>query len=152
MGDASMMYSMFLRSSSTCFQYIKFTILVHDGLFNSLHRDLKSIVYYSQIHSLHGVLLIILLDFTTLRAFMIPLLLHERFGHLNYWYLQQLHTHDMVIRLPKVSCTDGVYLGCALRKHHQDPFPSGRSHHASTPLELVHSDLMNFPHGSFTGA
>lgn len=77
---------------------------------------------------------------------------HERFGHLNYGYLQELHAHNMVTSLPKVSCSDGVYPGCALGKQHQDPFPKGNANRASSLLELVHSDLMVFPHPSFTGA
>jgi hypothetical protein len=42
---------------------------------------------------------------------------HERFGHLNYRYLQQLSTQKLVLGLPKVSCTDGVCPGCVLGKH-----------------------------------
>jgi hypothetical protein len=77
---------------------------------------------------------------------------HEIFGHLNYKYLQQLSTQNLVLGLPKVSCTDGVCLGCVLGKQHQDPFPKGKALHATTPLELVHSDLMSFPTHSFSGA
>lgn len=58
----------------------------------------------------------------------------------------------MVIVLPKVSCLDGVFLGCALGKQHQDIFPKGKAHRASSPLELVHSDLMVFATSSFKGA
>jgi hypothetical protein len=77
---------------------------------------------------------------------------HERFGHLNYRYLQQLSTQKLVLGLPKVSCTDGVCPGCVLGKQHQDPFPKGKAWRATTPLELVHSDLMSFPTRSFSGA
>ena len=58
----------------------------------------------------------------------------------------------MVLVLPKVSSSDGVCPGCALGKQHQDPFPKGKSHRASSPLELIHSDLMIFPTPSFKGA
>ena len=54
--------------------------------------------------------------------------------------------------LPKVSCTKGVCLGFVLGKQHQDPFPKGKASYATTPLELVHSDLMSFPTHSFPGA
>ena len=77
---------------------------------------------------------------------------HERFGHFNYRYLKELSTHDMVIGLPKVSYLNGVCPGCALGKLHQDTFPKCRTHKASSPLELVRSDLMVFPTSSFKGA
>lgn len=51
-----------------------------------------------------------------------------------------------------ISCMDGVCLGCALGKHHRDPFPIGRSTCAKALLELIHSDLMSFPTTSFLGA
>jgi hypothetical protein len=63
-----------------------------------------------------------------------------------------LSTQNLVLGLPKVSCTDGVCPGCVLGKQHQDPFPKGKALHATTPLELVHSDLMSFPTHSFSGA
>ena len=77
---------------------------------------------------------------------------HERLGHVNYRYLQQMSTQGLVIGLPQISCTDGVCQGCALGKHHRDPFPSGRASRAKAPLELIHSDLMSFPTPSFSGA
>lgn len=43
---------------------------------------------------------------------------HERFGHLNYRYLQQMHTHNLVVGLPKMSCIDNIYQGCVLGKQH----------------------------------
>ena len=57
-----------------------------------------------------------------------------------------------MLGLPKVSCTDGVCPGCVLGKQHQDPFPKGKAWRATTPLELVHSNLMSFPTRSFSGA
>jgi hypothetical protein len=47
----------------------------------------------------------------------------------------------MVTGLPLVSCRDGVCVSCVLDKHHQDNFDKRASWHASTPLQLVHSDL-----------
>jgi transposase InsO family protein len=47
----------------------------------------------------------------------------------------------MVTGLPPVSCRDGVYAGCVLDKHHRDSFDKHASWHASSPLQLVHSDL-----------
>jgi hypothetical protein len=66
---------------------------------------------------------------------------HERFGHLNYRSLQQLCNRNMVTGLPLVSCRDGVCVGGVLGKHHRDSFDKHASWHASTPLQLVHSDL-----------
>src|SRR5258708_4681361 len=36
---------------------------------------------------------------------------HERFGHLNYKYLSDLSEKDMVIGLPKIKFSKGVYQG-----------------------------------------
>jgi transposase InsO family protein len=47
----------------------------------------------------------------------------------------------MVIDIPLVSCIDGVSVGCILGKHHRDNFEKRASWHASSPLQLVHSDL-----------
>ena len=58
----------------------------------------------------------------------------------------------IVCGIPKVSCTEGVCPGCVLGKQHQDPFPNGTASHATSPLELVHSDLMPFSNRSFSGA
>ena len=66
---------------------------------------------------------------------------HERFDHLNYCLLQQLCNQKMVIGLPHVSSRDGVCASCVLDKHHQDSFDKRASWHASSPLQLVHSDL-----------
>ena len=58
----------------------------------------------------------------------------------------------MVTCLPMVSCWDGVFSGCVLRKHHRDSFDKHASRHASTPLQLVHSDLCGpLPIVSFSG-
>ena len=58
----------------------------------------------------------------------------------------------MVTSLPMVSCTDGDYSGCVLKKHRWDNFDKRASWHASIPLELVHSDLCGpLPSASFSG-
>jgi hypothetical protein len=76
---------------------------------------------------------------------------HERFGHLNYRSLQQLCNQQMVTGLPLVSCRDGVCAGCVLGKHHRDSFDKRASWHASTPLQLVHSDLRGPLSSPFSG-
>ena len=77
---------------------------------------------------------------------------HERFGHLNYRSLQNLRKEKMVTGLPMVSFKNGVCSKCVLRKHHRDNFDKRASWHASTPLQLVHSDLCGpLPAFSFFG-
>lgn len=77
---------------------------------------------------------------------------HEQLGHVNYRYLQQMSTQALVLGLPQISCTDGVFHGCVLGKQHRDPFLKGRASHALAALELIHSDLMSFPTPSFSRA
>jgi transposase InsO family protein len=77
---------------------------------------------------------------------------HEWFGHLNYCLWQQLCNQHMVTGLPLVSFRDGVCVGCVLGKHYRDNFDKCASWHASTPLQLVHSDLCGmFSSASFSG-
>ena len=47
----------------------------------------------------------------------------------------------MVTSLPMVSRRDGVCSGHVLRKRHRDSFEKRASWHASTPLQLLYSDL-----------
>ena len=76
---------------------------------------------------------------------------HERFGHLNFRYMQQLSKHRLVDGLPDIYFSKGVCEGCVLEKHHQEKFDKGKSQRASTPLDLIHSDLMGpFSHPSIS--
>lgn len=50
---------------------------------------------------------------------------HERFGHLNYYSLQQLSKKDMVIGLPQVKYSESVCLGCEASKHPEEKFDKG---------------------------
>lgn len=45
---------------------------------------------------------------------------HERFGHCNYKYLDQLSKKGMVERLPNIQYTYGVFQGCMLGKHSKE--------------------------------
>ena len=75
---------------------------------------------------------------------------HDRFGHLNYRYLQQLSSKEMVIGLPQVQFSEGVCPGCEAGKHPKEKYDKGKSWKASTILELVHSDVAGpFPVPSF---
>jgi hypothetical protein len=72
---------------------------------------------------------------------------HERFVHLNLRYMQQISKHRLVDGLPNILFSKGVCEGCVLEKHPQEKFVKGKSQQASTPLDLIHSDLMGpFPH------
>jgi hypothetical protein len=70
---------------------------------------------------------------------------HRRFGHLNFIYMRQLSKHKLVDGIPYIHFSKGVCEECVLEKHPQEKFDKGKSQHASTPLDLIHSDLM----GSF---
>jgi hypothetical protein len=74
---------------------------------------------------------------------------HERFGHLNFIYMKQLSKHRLVDGLLEIHFSMGVCEGCVLEKHPQEKFDKGKSKGASTPLDLIDSDLMGpFPHPS----
>jgi hypothetical protein len=42
---------------------------------------------------------------------------HERFGHLNFRYMQQISKHRLVYGIPDIHFSKGVCEGCVLRKH-----------------------------------
>jgi hypothetical protein len=74
---------------------------------------------------------------------------HKRFGHLNFRYMQQLSKNILVDGLLDILFSKGVCEGCVLKKHPQEKFVKGNSQRASTPLDLIQSDLMGpFPHPS----
>ena len=74
---------------------------------------------------------------------------HERFGHLNFRYMQRLSKQGMVKGLPDIHFYEGVCEGCILGKHPEEKFEKGKARGASSSLYLVHSDLMGpFPHPS----
>jgi hypothetical protein len=74
---------------------------------------------------------------------------HERFGHLNFRYMQQLSKHILVDGLPDIHFSKGLCEGCVLGKHPQEKFDKGKSQGASAPLDLIHSDPMGpFSHPS----
>jgi hypothetical protein len=72
---------------------------------------------------------------------------HERFGHWNFRYMQQLSKQILVDSLPNIHFFKGVCEGCVLGKHPQEKFDKGKSQRASAALDMIHSDLMGpFPH------
>jgi hypothetical protein len=76
---------------------------------------------------------------------------HENFGHLNFRYMQHLRKKILVDVLPNIHFSNEVCEGCVLKKHSQEKFDKGKSHRASAPLDMIHSDLMDpFPHPSIS--
>jgi hypothetical protein len=52
---------------------------------------------------------------------------HERFGHLNFRYMQQLSKQILVDGLPDIHFSKGVCEGCVLGKHPQEKRDKGKS-------------------------
>jgi hypothetical protein len=67
---------------------------------------------------------------------------HERFRHLNFIYMKQLSKKMLVDGLPDIHFSKGICEGCVLGKHPQEKFDKGKNQRASSPLDLIHSDLM----------
>jgi hypothetical protein len=78
---------------------------------------------------------------------------NKRFGHFNFRYMKQLSKQLLVDGMLDIHFSKGVCEGCVLGKHPQEKFDKGQSHQASTPLDLIHSDLMGtFLHPSINKA
>jgi hypothetical protein len=74
---------------------------------------------------------------------------HERFGNLNFRYMQQLSKHGMVDGLCDIHFSKGICEGCVIGKHPQEKFDKGKTQKVFLPLDLIHSDIMGpFPHPS----
>jgi hypothetical protein len=74
---------------------------------------------------------------------------HKIFGHLNFIYMKQLRKQGMVDGLPNIHFSKGICEGCLLGKHPQEKFDKGKTQKASSPLYMIHSDLMGpFPRPS----
>jgi hypothetical protein len=71
----------------------------------------------------------------------------EIFVHLDFKYMQQLCKKDMVTEFLNIQFSKGFFQGCILGKHPQENFEKGKAWRESSPLALIHSDLMGpFPH------
>jgi hypothetical protein len=63
--------------------------------------------------------------------------------------MQQIGNQILVDGLLYIHFSKGVCEGCVLGKHPREKFDKGKSQRASTPLDLIQSDLMGpFPHPS----
>jgi hypothetical protein len=74
---------------------------------------------------------------------------HRRLGNLNFRYMQHIRKTRLVDGLPDIHFSKGIYEGCVLGKHPQEKFEKGKTQRDSSPLDLIHSDLMgHFLHPS----
>jgi hypothetical protein len=59
----------------------------------------------------------------------------------------------MVEGLPDIHFSKGICEGCVLGKHPQEKFNKGKTQKASSPLDLIHNDLIGpFSHPSISKA
>jgi hypothetical protein len=74
---------------------------------------------------------------------------HKRFGHLNSIYMKQISKQGLVDDLTDIHFSKGLCEGCVLGKHPQEKFDKGKTRRDSSPLDMIHNDLMGpFPHPS----
>ena len=66
---------------------------------------------------------------------------HERFGHLNFKYLQKLQKKSMVEILPVIKETTRICKGCVVGKHLEHKFYRGKENRATSILGLIHFDI-----------
>jgi hypothetical protein len=65
--------------------------------------------------------------------------------------MKQLRKQGMVYGLLDIHFSKGICEGCILGKHPQEKFDKGKTQKASSPLYLIHSDLMGpFLHPSIS--
>ena len=66
---------------------------------------------------------------------------NERFGHLNFKYLQQLHKNSMVEGLLVIKETTRICKDCVVGKLPKHKFDWGKENRATCILGLIHSDI-----------
>ena len=77
---------------------------------------------------------------------------HERYGHLNLKYLQQLHNDKMVEGFPLMQTSDGLCFGFLVGKNPEKRYEVGKAHRAASILDLIHSDVAGpMPTNSING-
>ena len=78
---------------------------------------------------------------------------HERFGHLNFKYLQKLQKNSMVEGLLVIKTSNGICKCCIVGKHPEHKFDQGKASRASSILGLIHYDISgNIPTTSMNGS
>jgi len=74
---------------------------------------------------------------------------HKIFNHINFKYMQQLCKQEMVTRFPDIHFSKGVCQGWVLGKHPKEKFEKQNAWRDSSPLELIHIDMIGpFSHPS----
>jgi transposase InsO family protein len=66
---------------------------------------------------------------------------HKRLGHFHTKGIQRMIHHKAVRGLPQLRFPKQICNGCQFGKHARTKLPKETRHHASRPLELVHSDV-----------
>jgi hypothetical protein len=66
----------------------------------------------------------------------------ERFRNLNFRYRKQISKKLLVHDLPDIHLSKGMCEGCVLGKHTQGKFDKAKTWSASSPLDMIHSDLI----------
>ena len=66
---------------------------------------------------------------------------HERFDHLNFKYLQQLHNEEMVEGFPLIKSSQGVYNGFLVWKHPEQKYDVGKVRKDNSTLDLIHGAI-----------
>jgi hypothetical protein len=119
---------------------------MHDNSINAIGEvDHKSRLYKSTKFFFHNSSLLLIHDDDSSRVW------HDRFGHLNFRYMQRLAKRGMVKGLPDIYFSEGVCEGCILGNHLEENFEKWKARRASSSLDLVHGDLMGpFPHPSIS--
>ena len=67
---------------------------------------------------------------------------YERFGHLNYKYLQSLSKENMVEGLPSIKFSKGTCKGCIVGKHVKNKYDKGNAGREVQVLDLIHSYII----------
>ena len=67
---------------------------------------------------------------------------HERFGHMNYKYLQKLSKDCMVEGNPPIKTSNDACIGCVVGKHPEHSYEKWKERRATQVLGLVHSYLI----------
>ena len=66
---------------------------------------------------------------------------NKQFGHINFLWLREMKTKNIVFGLPKFSGRNGqVCEACQLVKQHQLPFPNEQTR-SQNRLDLIHCDV-----------
>ena len=77
-------------------------------------------------------------------------LLNDKFGHLNYRYLQSLIKEIMVERLPSIKFSKGTYKGCIVGKHVEHKYEKSKARRDVQVIDMIHLNLIGpFPTPSY---